>query len=260
MRCWPAVSTNSSDVTAEPNRVLVVVPAFNEEACIADVVTRVHATGHDCLVVNDGSSDNTAQHAATAGAVVVSLPINLGVGGALRAGFRYAIAHGYRVVVQVDADGQHPPEAIGTLVDALRTQPLDMVVGSRFASGGTFPMSPIRKAAVRMLSAGIARANGTRLTDPTSGFRAIRSPLLDAFAEEFPHHYLGDTFEALLVADRRGYRIGEVPVAMHARQGGQPSANGYASFQAMLRACSVWLTGTTFDLAPRPPTDGPASC
>jgi glycosyltransferase involved in cell wall biosynthesis len=238
-------------------RTLVVVPAYDEEACIVDVVGDVRSAGFPCLVVDDGSSDRTAELAESAGATVVRLPINLGVGGALRAGFRYAVEHGYQCVVQVDADGQHVAEHIDELLAALDRgctgdAPLDMVIGSRFADGGTHEMSAVRRMCIHMLSSVIRRRGGARITDPTSGFRAIRSPLLDAFASNFPHHYLGDTFEALFVASRRGYRIGEIPVTMRQRQGGTPSADLYASSQAMVRACTVLFTGTTFDLPPRP--------
>jgi glycosyltransferase involved in cell wall biosynthesis len=230
----------------------VIVPAFDEQDCITDVVTDVRSNGLDCLVVDDGSTDRTESLARAAGAEVVRLPINLGVGGALRAGFRYAVERGYTCVVQVDADGQHIAEHIGELLQALDAQGLDMVIGSRFADGGEHDMSRMRRFCIRLLARVIARSGGTRTTDPTSGFRAIRSPLLEAFARDFPHHYLGDTFEAVLVASRRGYRIGEIPVTMRQRQGGRPSADLYASSQAMLRACTVLFTGTTFDLPPRP--------
>ena len=237
---------------ATPSRTLVVVPALDEEACITDVVVDVRAFGYDCLVIDDGSTDRTEALARAAGAEVVRLPINLGVGGALRAGFRYAVQRGYTCVVQVDADGQHIAEHIGELLQALDERSLDMVIGSRFANGGQHDMSRMRRFCIRLLAKVIARSGGTKTTDPTSGFRAIRSPLLDAFAQDFPHHYLGDTFEAVLVASRRGYRIGEIPVTMRQRQGGRPSADLYASSQAMLRACTVLFTGTTFDLPPRP--------
>ncbi|MCU1360075.1 MAG: glycosyl transferase [Ilumatobacteraceae bacterium] len=228
------------------------MPALDEEACITDVVTDVRSMGFECLVVDDGSTDRTEALALQAGARVVRLPINLGVGGALRAGFRFAVQHGYGCVVQVDADGQHIAEHITELLAALDAQQLDMVIGSRFADGGNHDMSSVRRMCIKLLSFVIARAGTARITDPTSGFRAIRSPLLQAFASDFPHHYLGDTFEAVLVASRRGYRIAEIPVNMRQRQGGRPSADLYASSQAMLRACTVFLTGTTFDLPPRP--------
>jgi glycosyltransferase involved in cell wall biosynthesis len=233
--------------------IVVVVPAYNEAACISDVVAAVRSTGHECVVVDDASIDLTATIAEEAGATVIRLPINLGVGGALRAGFRYAVESGAHTVVQVDGDGQHPIDQISTLLDHLDSGDFDMVLGSRFAPGGkASPHSKMRRAAIRVLSTTLRRRGGVTISDPTSGFRAIRDPLLSAFATDFPHHYLGDTFEAYLVAARRGYRITEIPVAMQARQGGRPSAALPASVRAMLRALTVPFTGCSFDLPPRP--------
>ena len=234
--------------------VVVVIPAYDEEACIGQVVAEVLGFGYDCVVVDDASSDRTAAIAERAGATVIRLPINLGVGGALRAGFRYAVDIGAHTVVQVDGDGQHPTDQIGTLLEHLDQGAFDMVVGSRFAPGGVpSPQSRLRRRAIRVLSTTLRRRGGVTISDPTSGFRAIRDPLLRAFASDFPHHYLGDTFEALLVAGRRGYRVAEIPVVMHARQGGQPSAALPASVRAMLRALTVPFTGCSFDLPPRTP-------
>lgn len=236
-------------------KILVVVPAFDEEACISDVVDDVRSHGYDCVVVDDASTDRTAEAAECAGATVIRLPINLGVGGALRAGFRYAVDAGADVVVQVDGDGQHRADQIEMLVKELDNG-YDVVVGSRFAPGGVaFPQSSMRRRAIRVLSTTLRRRGGVRSSDPTSGFRAIREPLLSAFAANFPHHYLGDTFEALLVAGRRGYLVGEVPIEMQARQGGKPSADLFSSVRAMLRALTVPFTGCSFDLPDRP--DGP---
>jgi glycosyltransferase involved in cell wall biosynthesis len=235
--------------------VVVVIPAYDEEACIGQVVTDVRGCGYDCVVVDDASSDRTAAIAEQSGATVIRLPINLGVGGALRAGFRYAVDIGAHTVVQVDGDGQHPTDQIGTLLEHLDQGGFDMVVGSRFAPGGVpSPQSGLRRRAIGVLSTTLRRRGGVTITDPTSGFRAIRDPLLRAFASDFPHHYLGDTFEALLVAGRRGYRVAEIPVVMQARQGGQPSAALPASVRAMLRALTVPFTGCSFDLPPRTPS------
>ncbi len=233
-------------------KVVVVIPAFDEEDCISEVVTAVRAGGYECVAVDDASNDRTAEIAEQAGATVIRLPINLGVGGALRAGFRYAVDNGADTVVQVDGDGQHPIDQIETLLKHLDAGDFDMVVGSRFAPGGVpSPQSKLRRSAIRVLSTTLRRRGGVTISDPTSGFRAIRDPLLSAFAHDFPHHYLGDTFEALLVAGRRGYRIAEIPVEMQARQGGQPSAALPASMRAMLRALTVPFTGCSFDLPPR---------
>ncbi|MDP9464369.1 MAG: glycosyltransferase family 2 protein [Actinomycetota bacterium] len=235
--------------------VVVVVPAFDEEACVGEVVTAVRTCGYECVVVDDASTDRTADVAERAGAIVIRLPINLGVGGALRAGFRFAIDTGAHTVVQVDGDGQHPTEQISALLRHLDDGGFDMVVGSRFAPGGVPPpQSTLRRAAIGVLSTTLRRRSGLKISDPTSGFRAIRDPLLHAFASNFPHHYLGDTFEALLVAGRRGYRVAEIPVLMQSRQGGQPSAGLPASVRATLRALTIPFTGCSFDLPPRTPS------
>lgn len=255
---WNSVPAADTRDTSDHPGVLVVIPAYNERDCIAAVVDEVRGAGFACLVVDDGSRDSTAEIAAARGAAVVRLPINLGVGGALRTGFRYAVDHGCTTVVQVDADGQHVADHIRHLLAALDERSLDMVVGSRFAGDSEYRMTYVRRLCVRVLALVIRRTGKAQISDPTSGFRAIRSPLLDAFAADFPAHYLGDTFEAVLVAARRGYRLGEIPVEMRDRQGGRPSADLYALVQAMLRACTVLLTGTTFDL-PRRPAHGSAS-
>lgn len=203
-------------------------------------------------MIDDGSTDGTADVARSAGASVITLPINLGVGGALRAGFRYAVQRGERCVVQVDGDGQHDAAQIDALIRAMATSDADMVIGSRFADGGTHKMSWIRRRSIGLLSAVTMRSTGLRITDPTSGFRAIRSPLLDAFAGAFPQYYLGDTWEATTVAARRGYRVVEVPVSMRERQGGSPSADLYGSVRSMVRAIGTLAIGTSIDLPKRP--------
>lgn len=239
-------------------RLLVVVPAYQEQDCIADVVAEIVSLGHACLVVDDGSTDRTSERAAAAGAAVVTLPINLGVGGALRCAYRWAIAHGHSTVAQIDGDGQHPADQLARLVDELERRDLDLVIGSRFATPDpSYDIGRVRRAAIRLLARVVGTVDGgDRLTDPTSGLRVVRSPLLEAWAADFPPHYLGDTFEAVLIARRRGYRIAEVAVTMRPRQGGVPSAGWYASSMAVVRAVTVLFTGTTFDLPPRP-TDRP---
>jgi glycosyltransferase involved in cell wall biosynthesis len=232
--------------------VLVVIPAFNEQDTISHVVRSVLAQGFDCLVVDDASLDATSHLALEAGATVVTLPINLGVGGALRTGWRYAADNGYQIAVQTDGDGQHPPTEIPRLVNALIEGNFDLVIGSRFAAGGTYVAVPkIRRAAMRFLSFVLRKRAGVFVTDPTSGFRAVRSPLLNQFARHFPPSYLGDTFEALLVAGQRGYRVGEISVQMLPRQGGKPSTEGLALAKAMMRVLALVVLGASFDLAPR---------
>jgi glycosyltransferase involved in cell wall biosynthesis len=217
-------------------RVLLVVPALNEERSVGTVVSSARRSGFDVCVVDDGSTDETAERAADAGARVLRLPVNLGVGGALRCGFRWALSHGYDTVVQVDADGQHDPEQVGVLLAALGDSDADMVIGSRFADGAvSYRIRGIRRLAMWALSARVARVAGVEVRDSSSGFRAIRRPLLDRFAAEYPVEYLGDTVEALIDAGCAGARIVERPVAMAPRAHGNGSAGVLTSLWYVLR-------------------------
>jgi glycosyltransferase involved in cell wall biosynthesis len=223
--------------------VLIVIPAFNEEATVAGVVEEVRAAGYAALVVDDGSVDHTADLAEQAGATVLRLPVNLGVGGALRCGFRYAVTHDYRVVVQCDADGQHDAAQIATLLDAMAENDAQLVVGSRFATAGdAYDAGRMRRFVMRRLAAMASRRTGIRVTDATSGFRAIGGKLLGAFAAAYPTEYLGDTIESLARAGRAGYRVVEVPAAMRPRAAGVSSASSISSAWYLLRVVTaVWL-------------------
>ena len=217
-------------------RVLLVVPAFNEERSVSSVVRTGRGFQYDVCVVDDGSIDRTAERAADAGANVLRLPVNLGVGGALRCGFRWALQHGYDTVVQVDADGQHDPGQVGVLLDVMCSSGADMVIGSRFVHGAEpYPVRGVRRLAMRLLSARVAKVSGVRVMDSSSGFRAIRRPLLDRFAADYPVEYLGDTAEALIEAGCAGARIVEHPIAMAPRAHGSGSAGSLASLWYVLR-------------------------
>jgi glycosyltransferase involved in cell wall biosynthesis len=204
---------------------LVVMPAFNEEESVGQVVAEVFAKlpGVACLVVDDGSTDATAAEALAAGALVARLPFNLGVGGAMRVGFRYAIDHGFENVVQVDSDGQHDPAGVEALVAGLASA--DLVLGARFAGQGDYVVRGPRRWAMVVLSLFLSRAAGTKLTDTTSGFRASGPRAVRLFAEHYPAEYLGDTVESLVIAARAKCIIRQLPVAMRPRAGGVPSHN-----------------------------------
>ncbi|WP_199223898.1 glycosyltransferase family 2 protein [Paraconexibacter algicola] len=220
--------------------MLILMPAYNEERSVAAVVTRAREAGYDVCVVDDGSADRTAQEAAMAGADVVRLPLNLGVGGALRCGFRRALDGGYDVVVQVDADGQHDPGRVAALLETMVASGADIVVGSRFAEGSEhFDVTGGRRFAMRVLARRVSRAAGQPLTDVTSGFRAIRRPLLDDFADDYPVEYLGDTVEALVLAAARGAVIAERPVGMSQREHGTGSAGVLASIWYIVRVLAA---------------------
>jgi len=217
------------------------MPAFNEEASVAAVVTEVNLKlpGADILVVDDGSSDATARKAAGAGALVASLPFNLGVGGAMRLGFRYAIENDYDIVVQVDSDGQHDPASVKALLDELGD--CDLVLGARFAGTGDYEVRGPRRWAMIALARTLSRVATTRLTDTTSGFRAFGPRAVLLFAEHYPAEYLGDTIEALVIAARSGLVIRQVPVEMRQRAGGVPSHNSVRSTIYLGRAVLALL-------------------
>jgi glycosyltransferase involved in cell wall biosynthesis len=202
---------------------LVIIPAFNEEASVASVVEQVHAATPeaDVVVVDDGSNDATTAKAKAAGAHVLTLPFNLGVGGAMRAGYKFALSAEYDVAVQVDGDGQHDPVAIAQLVADL--QAADIVIGARFAGAGTYETGLLRRFAMRLLARSLSRACHTELTDVTSGFRAVNRRAIALFATHYPSEYLGDTVESLVMAARAGLTVTQVPVVMRPRLTGSPS-------------------------------------
>lgn len=226
-------------------KLLVVIPAWNEQASIAKTIEAVRASKVVCdvVVVDDGSTDDTAKIAAQSGAKVLQLPFNLGVGGAMRTGFIYAQRHGYEAVVQVDADGQHPPEQIHLLTDALADA--DIVIGSRFKNKGSYEVKGPRAWAMKILAAALSRISGTKLTDVTSGFRAANSRAINQYVVFYPVEYLGDTVESLVAATRSGLKVSEVAVHMHPRRGGEPSHNAIKSTVQLIRslfALSIALT------------------
>jgi glycosyltransferase involved in cell wall biosynthesis len=227
--------------------VLVVIPAFNESATIAKVVSEVFASGFSCVVVDDGSTDSTAHIAKQAGAAVLSLPFNAGVGGALRCGFRYAVENNYRAVIQCDADGQHHSHHFQDLVGCVNATNADFVLGSRFRSREN-KLDPhiVRRFAMWWLARVASRATGQKITDSTSGFRLIRRPLLDELAAHLPDYYLGDTFEALVVLGRAGYAVEEIGVAMAPRQSGVSTASNGRAIALIGKALTTVLLSLHF--------------
>lgn len=211
------------------SKTLIVMPALNEEAAITSVIADVYQElpGVTCLVVDDGSTDTTAIVARNAGAIVASLPYNLGVGGAMRVGFKFALQNGFDNVVQVDADGQHNPADVLKLVETLSDS--DLVLGARFAGEGEYHVRGPRWWAMRMLALFLSKSTGTKLTDTTSGFRASGPRAVKLFSEHYPAEYLGDTVESLVIASRSGLVIKQVGVAMRERAGGEPSQNSIKS-------------------------------
>lgn len=209
------------------HRVLVVVPAFNEEEIVGATVREIKSTLPEftCLVIDDGSIDETSSYARQAGAEVISLPYNLGVGGAMRVGFKFALAHDYDVVVQIDADGQHNPAEVHLLLQQLDN--FDLAIGARFAGNGNYEAKGPRRFAMKILAWSMTRLSGVTLTDTTSGFRASGPAAVSLFAEHYPAEYLGDTVESLVIAVKAGLRVTQVPVKMRERAGGTPSQSPF---------------------------------
>ena len=219
-----------------PEQTLIVMPAYNESQAVGDVVREAFTVlpGISILVVDDGSTDDTAKVAAAAGARVARLPFNLGVGGAMRLGFRYAHDNGFAAVVQIDADGQHDPAHVPLLLAQLDDH--DLVVGARFAGSGSYRMRGPRRWASWVLATSISRTAQTRLTDTTSGFRASGPRAIALFERNYPAEYLGDTIESLVIACRAGLKVTQVPVAMRERKGGRPSQNPVKATLYLARA------------------------
>ena len=218
-------------------RTLVIIPAYNEAGSIASVLDELarRAAWADVVVIDDGSSDQTAAIARAAGAVTLSLPCNLGVGGAVQTGYQYACAHGYEVAVQFDADGQHRAAEIEGLVSALVAQKADLVVGSRTVDRLAYRFNPARFIGSRLLSVLVSRITRQRVSDPTSGFRAASARTIGFFAEHYPQTYLADTAEALVWASRGGLRIVEIPARMRQRKTGTSATTSLRGFLHTLR-------------------------
>lgn len=211
-------------------QVLAVIPAYNEAGRVGAVVrdVRLHLPGARPLVVDDGSRDGTAAEAAEAGAAVVSLPVNLGYGNALQTGFKYALRHGFEVVAQIDADGQHRAEYLPQMLETLRRERLDVVLGSRFLDrDGHYQPSVARKLGISLFARLATRLTKQHITDPTSGLQVMRRPVAEFFCSSvYPADY--PDADILILLHRSGYSVREVPVQMHASPG-QSMHSGHRS-------------------------------
>lgn len=219
-------------------RVLVIIPAYNEEETIGRVLTelREHAPHYDVLVVDDGSRDRTAEIVRSHRAELIRLPLNLGIGGAMQTGFKYALRKGYDVAVQCDADGQHPVETIPALVERLQAGDADVVIGSRYVAHTEYTPSFYRRVGKSILSRVVDFFIGGGITDTTSGFRAINRRALAVLARQYPEDY--PEAEVLVILHKAGLKAIEVPVRMRSRQGG---ASSIGAAQALYYMAKVVL-------------------
>lgn len=221
---------------ASIERTLIIVPAWNEAGSVGATIREIRAALPEAavVVVDDGSTDATATIAANAGARVLRLPFNMGVGGAMRTGFTYAQRHGYTRAIQVDADGQHNPEDILRVLAGL--DHADISIGARFADVGDYTVRGPRRWAMKFLAAVLSRVAGTRLTDVTSGFRAANERAIAQYVRYYPAEYLGDTVDSLVSAIHAGLRVVQVPVSMRPRSHGNPSQNPLGATLYLLRS------------------------
>jgi len=220
----------------DPQRTLIIVPAWNEARNVGNTIREILTEIHDMdiVVVDDGSTDATARIAADAGARVLSLPFNMGVGGAMRTGFTYAQRHGYARAIQVDADGQHDPQDIVRVLSGL--EDADISIGARFADTGDYEVRGARKWAMKFLAGVLSQVAKTRLTDVTSGFRAANRRAIDQYVRYYPAEYLGDTVDSLVSAIHSGLTVTQIPVAMRPRAHGRPSQNPAGATVYLLRS------------------------
>ena len=230
--------TSSPAATATPLAAvkrIAIVPAYNEERNIGPLLAELKALdpGLEVVVVSDGSTDRTAEVAAAAGAHVVRLPFNLGIGGAVQTGFRFAWEGGYELAVRLDGDGQHDPGQLRAVVSPVVAGEADIAIGSRFIGAGGYRSSAARRLGIRVLSRVVSGIARQKLTDTTSGFQAANRRTIGLFAADLPHDY--PEVEGLVMAIRHGLRIVEVPVRMRERAHGSSSIGALASVYYMIK-------------------------
>ncbi len=218
------------------SRVLVILPAYNEAATIARVLEalRSQAPEYDVAVIDDGSRDATASLARASGrAAVIALPFNLGIGGAMQTGFKYALRKGYDIAVQCDADGQHPVDRIKDLVAHVEAGDADIIIGSRYVGDSHYTPSMGRRVGKSILSRLVDAIIGGGITDTTSGFRAMNRKVLALFARQYPDDYPEP--EALVLVHKAGLRAAELAVEMNTRQGGRTSISPKSAVYYMIK-------------------------
>lgn len=229
-------------VDMNPKRVLIIIPAYNEEAALQKLIHEVRslAPGCDMVVINDGSGDHTGQVAEKSNCPVINLPVNLGIGGAMQTGFKYAVREGYDVAVQLDGDGQHDPSQLMLIIEPVTKEELDMCIGSRFLSHqGGFQSTFSRRVGIHFFCHLLSLLTRLPITDPTSGFRALSRPVFSAFAEYYPVDFPEP--EAIMIAKRLGSKIAEVPVKMRERQGGISSIRYWKTLYYMVKVTAAIL-------------------
>jgi glycosyltransferase involved in cell wall biosynthesis len=233
------------DEHLSPTRIVAVVPAYNEAGAVGQVIDEIRAfdPAIDVVVIDDGSRDETADVARERGATVLKLPFNVGIGGAVQTGFRYALAEGYDTAVRLDGDGQHAASELGKLLAPLERGEADLVIGSRFVeSGGSYRPPFARRLGIRVFARIVSLLCRQRVTDTTSGFVALDRVGIELFAAEYPHDY--PEVEATLVALRSGLRLSQVQVDMRERETGASSITFVRSLYYIVKVMLALLVAS----------------
>ncbi|HOQ37366.1 MAG TPA: glycosyltransferase family 2 protein [Acetivibrio sp.] len=224
-------------------KILIIIPAYNEETTIQKVIRSINLKmpEADILVVNDGSTDDTSKKASQAGAKVVDLPYNLGIGGAVQTGYIYAKENDYDIAVQVDADGQHDPSYIKDLIKPLIENSADVAVGSRYISKTDYRSSICRRMGMVFFSFLVSLLTNQKFKDTTSGFRAVNKDVINCFANNYPDDY--PEVDVLVKLKKKNFRIVELPVQMLERQGGKSSITAFRSLYYMVKVSLSLIIG-----------------
>ena len=220
---------------------LIIIPSFNEQECIKDTVEMIRreAPDFDYVVINDHSTDNTLNILKQNQINYINLPANLGIGGAVQTGYLYAYENGYDTAVQVDADGQHDPKYLSMMLDTMKKENADMIIGSRFIENKGFQSTFARRIGITYFTKLIHMLTGTTITDPTSGLRMGNRKVIELFAKDYPRDYPEP--ESIVALLKRGMKIKEVPVMMRERQGGVSSINLKKSVYYMVKVTMAIL-------------------
>lgn len=216
-------------------KILVIIPAYNEEESILTTVQALNSVHPevDAVVVNDASKDNTKNILSENHIHYLDLPVNLGIGGGVQAGYMYVYRNGYDIAIQMDGDGQHPASELDKIIAPIKAEKADIVVGSRFVNKEGFQSSAIRRFGIKFLSSLIYLCTGKHILDVTSGYRAVNRKFIKIFSEEYAQDYPEP--EALVTAAKKGAEIIEVPVMMKERQGGMSSISPIKSIYYMIK-------------------------
>jgi glycosyltransferase involved in cell wall biosynthesis len=238
-----AIERRSRDAPLTAVRSVAIVPAHNEQASVAGVVREIRAVDprFEVVVVDDGSTDATAQVAEAAGATVIRLPFNVGIGGAVQTGYQYALEHGFELAIQVDGDGQHDPREIEQVVRPILEDRADLVVGTRFVKGGGYRGTRLRRVGIRLFAAVVSMLVRQRVSDTTSGFRAVNRKALRLFAADYPHDY--PEVESIVLLSRHRLRLLEVPVQMRVRETGNSSITALRAAYYMIKVLLALFIG-----------------